>query len=49
MPVEIHMSCDGYQGELLERDMGGDEVTYSTTRMLPPGEITYYYSVNGVP
>jgi hypothetical protein len=51
MPVKLHLSCDKYQGELLERDLGGDdgEVTYSTTRMLPPGEITYYYSVNDLP
>jgi hypothetical protein len=51
MPVMLHLSCDKFQGELLERDRGcdDDEVTYSTTRMLPPGEITYYYTVNGQP
>jgi len=51
MPVKLHLSCEKYEGELLDRDLGGDDgdVTYSTTRMLPPGEITYYYSVSGVP
>lgn len=47
MPVNLHISCDGYQGELLERDTAAEEVTYSTCRMLPPGEVTYYYTING--
>jgi hypothetical protein len=46
-PIMLHVSCDKYQGELLDRDSsGGDQLCYSTTRMLPPGTLTYYYSVN---
>jgi hypothetical protein len=47
MPVNLHLSCDKYSGELLIRDTSSYEVTYSTIRMLPPGEQTYYYTVNG--
>jgi hypothetical protein len=46
----MHVSCDKYQGELLDLDpdTSPSEMVYYTTRMLPPGEATYYYSVNGV-
>ena len=47
MPVVLHISSDKYQGELLLREASTFEVRYSTYRMLPPGEATYYYSVNG--
>lgn len=48
MPIMLHLSCDKYQGELLDRDTSdGSTLCYSTTRMLPPGPLTYYYSVNG--
>lgn len=47
-PVMLHTSCDDYQGELLVRE-NSYEMVYSTIRMLPPGEVTFYYSVNGEP
>lgn len=36
---------------MLEKDpqSTNDLLIFTTTRMLPPGELTYYYSVNGVP
>jgi hypothetical protein len=49
MPVMLHLSCETYSGELLEQSGHGKDVIYETTRMLPPGEITYYYSINGEP
>lgn len=49
-PIQLHISSDQYQGELLERDTTYiGEIVYSTTRMVPPGEATYYFSINGIP
>ena len=41
--VYIHLSCDNYEGDLMEKD----EVTgaFSLLRMIPPGSIDYYFSV----
>lgn len=47
MPVMLHLSCDKFQGELLLRESSSFEVIYSTMRMLPPGEVSYYFTVNG--
>ena len=47
MPVNLHLSCDKYEGELLLREPSSSEVKYSTTRMLPPGEVTYFFTING--
>jgi hypothetical protein len=47
MPVMLHMSFDRYEGELLVRTNPSFETHYTTVRMLPPGEVTYYYTVNG--
>ena len=47
MPVNLHLSCDKFNGELLLREASTYDVIYSTFRMLPPGEVTYYYTVNG--
>lgn len=45
--VQLHISCDKYAGELLmpeDEESGG--TFYSTIRMVPPGEATFYYTVN---
>lgn len=47
MPVMLHLSADNFEGELLLRENSSFEVIYSTMRMLPPGEISYYFTVNG--
>jgi len=47
MPVQLHISCDKYSGELLQREPLPYEVVYETVRMLPPGEVTYYYTIDG--
>ena len=47
MPIMLHLSCDRYHGELLVRENPSFETQYCTVRMLPPGEVSYYYTVNG--
>jgi hypothetical protein len=41
-PVYIHLECDNYKPDLMER--GGDGV-YRLLRMVPPGKIKYYFTV----
>jgi len=48
VPVQLHLSSDGYSGELLERDpLETDGYVFITTRMVPPGEVTYYFTIGG--
>ena len=45
VPVNLHLSCDDFLGELLEPSEEGEQ-TFSVKRMLPPGIINYYYTVD---
>ena len=46
--MQLHLSTDNFQGELLLReDEQKDPLFYSQVRMVPPGEVYFFYSVNG--
>ena len=66
VPVRLHLSCDGYKGELLDVGEPASAAVikqpraalgqrseerlgqlYRVRRMLPPGPIYYYFTVNG--
>lgn len=38
----IHLSCDNYEPDLMEKDDSGE---YTLLRMVPPGKISYYFSI----
>jgi hypothetical protein len=41
--VFIHLSCDDFEADLMEKD----EITgeFNLLRMVPPGKVTYYFSI----
>lgn len=41
-PVYIHLQCDKYKPDLMER---GPDGVYRLLRMVPPGDLSYYFSV----
>lgn len=43
--VNIHLSSDNYAPDLMLRDEGA--LSFSTIRMIPPGHLKYYFTVNG--
>lgn len=43
MPIYLHISSDKFEQDLLLPDEGKPGV-YSSTRMVPPGDIVYYFS-----
>lgn len=57
--VKLHLSSDDYKGELLvvekadqkeggkKKDGEAERQVFKTTRMLPPGEVYYYFSIDG--
>ena len=42
--VNIHLSCDNYEPDLMEKDPDG---VYRVVRMVPPESIKYYFSIDG--
>eukprot|EP00347_Sterkiella_histriomuscorum_P007903 403347122 len=42
-PVYIHLSCDDYRPDLMERN---DDGVYRLLRMVPPGSINYYFTID---
>jgi len=52
-PVKLHISSDDFEGQLLEPDEEKSKMAngpvYSCLRMLPPGTVSYYYTVGGQP
>ncbi|CAI2371034.1 unnamed protein product [Moneuplotes crassus] len=45
--IKIHLSCDNYEPDKLRKDPN-DNTLYSLCRMVPPGEIKFYFTVNDV-
>lgn len=45
--VYIHLSCDKYEPDLMEKDELSGEFTL--LRMVPPGEVDYYFSIGQPP
>ena len=46
--IRLHLSVDNYKGEILYYDEKSiDEQIFYTFRMLPPGEVSYYFSEDG--
>ena len=43
IPVYIHISCDNYGHDLMERNSDG---VYRLLRMIPPGNIQYYFTID---
>ena len=41
--VYIHLSCDSNEPDLMEKD--SDTGEFTLLRMVPPGEIRYYFSI----
>eukprot|EP00347_Sterkiella_histriomuscorum_P000204 403376781 len=41
-PIYIHLSCDQYKPDLMERNEDG---IYRLLRMIPPGSINYYFTI----
>ncbi len=41
--VYIHISSDDYEADLMEKDDSTGE--FSILRMVPPGSISYYFSI----
>ncbi len=41
--VYIHLSSDNYEPDLMEKDDLTGE--YTLLRMVPPGEVKYYFSI----
>ncbi len=41
--VFIHLSCDNYEADIMEKD----EITgeFTLLRMVPPGKVSYYFSI----
>lgn len=44
-PVYLHLSFDGYDGELMEKKESG---VYKLFKMCPPGRFYYFYTHNSV-
>ena len=42
-PVYIHLSCDNFEEDLMLRDLETGQ--YQVLRMVPPGEIRYYFTI----
>ena len=42
-PVYIHLSCDNYEPDLMERNEDG---VYRLLRMIPPGQQSYYFTID---
>lgn len=42
-PIYLHLSCDDYKEDLMLPDPEKSG-TYSSLRMVPPGDLTFYFS-----
>jgi NLR family CARD domain-containing protein 3 len=43
VPIYLHLSCDGFEEDLLLPDEEKEGI-YSSTRMVPPGDVSYYFT-----
>ena len=42
--VNLHLECDDFEAEVMRKEQNSDE--YISVRMVPPGRLRYYFSVN---
>lgn len=45
-PVCIHLECDDFQPDLMQPDPLSDSNHYTITRVVPPGKIRFFFSIN---
>lgn len=45
--VKIHLSCDNYAPDKMRRDPN-DKTLFSIMRMVPPGDLKFYFTVNNI-
>ena len=43
--MRVHLSCDNYEADKMKKDLN-DKSLYSLCRMVPPGNLKFYFTVN---